>query len=139
MSDPELLVVEAPGPVEVVELAGDSLGLVEVVLTDCLAIEEPAAIEVVELASAVIELIEIAEQGPAGPPGGESMPYSKRVDFVGDTIVYKGEAAPGSSEADPVWRIVRITVDGDDIAEHYAGGGAQFAHVWLDRAALSYS
>lgn len=139
MSDPELLVVEAPGTVEVIELAGDSLGLVEVVLTDCLAIEAPAAVEVVELASAVIELVEVAEQGPAGPPGGESMPVTKRVDFVGDTVIYRGEAAPGSQEANPVWRIVRITLDGDDIAEQFAGGDAQFAHAWSDRAVLIYS
>ncbi len=80
--------------------------------------------------------------GPPGPAGTseEDMSYSKRVDFVSDSIIYRGEAVVGSSESSPVWRIRYITlgVDGD-VSETWASGNANFDKVWADRALLSYS
>ena len=69
---------------------------------------------------------------------------SRRSDFVGDTAIYRGEAAPGASESAAVWRIKRIDFvsggDGkQDVNEKWAGGNANYDKVWADRASLEYS
>lgn len=69
--------------------------------------------------------------------------YSRRADFVGDTIIYRGEAAPGAVESDPVWRIKRIEftlgTDGNqDVIETWAGGTDGFVNRWSDRLSLGY-
>lgn len=88
-----------------------------------------------------IEVLVVAEQGPAGPPGipEEEMPYSKRTDFVSDSLIYRGEAAPGTLESAAGWRIRRLTLSGDDdVTEEWADGNANFDNVWADRAILGY-
>ena len=71
--------------------------------------------------------------------GSDVTPYSKRTDFTSTSVFYRGEAAPGSSEAAPVWRIARVTISGDgDVSEKWADGTAAFDKVWDDRAAFSY-
>jgi hypothetical protein len=86
---------------------------------------------------------EIMASGPRGAPGvsEDDMVYAKRVDFVGDTIIYKGEAEIGTLDADSVWRIRRITLEGteQDVNEEWANGVGDFAHVWDDRATYTYS
>jgi hypothetical protein len=65
---------------------------------------------------------------------------ARRVDFVGETLIYRGEAAPGGAESAPVWRIKRIQFGPDgDVTETWANGDAGFANVWTDRATLTYS
>lgn len=81
-------------------------------------------------------------QGTQGPPGvssEEETVYAKRVDMVGDALIYRGEAAVGAAESAPVWRIRRITLTGDDMTEEWAGGTAAFDKAWTDRATLGYS
>lgn len=76
-----------------------------------------------------------------GPTEDEDdMQYSKRVDSANnDTIIYRGEAAPGSADDAPVWRIVRIEFPSDgDVIEKWAGGTASFTHAWTDRETLTY-
>lgn len=114
---------------------------------------DPLNIELVEVDGEILiieeedfEIVEVAEQGPAGTAGQtfivteEEMAYSKRTNFVGDTLIYKGEALPGSNEAASVWRVRRLTfgVDGD-VIEQWAGGTANFDKVWADHETLSYS
>ena len=65
--------------------------------------------------------------------------YTKLVDKVGDSTTYIGEAIPGSSLANNVWRIQRIAEDGDDITITWAEGSADFDKVWNDRLLFSYS
>ena len=80
-------------------------------------------------------------QGPSGPPGStgnESMPYAKRTDFVGNDAIYKGEAEPGSSEDDTVWRISKITFVGEDATEQWAEGNASFDKMWSSRLGYNY-
>lgn len=86
-------------------------------------------------------ILEAAKQGPAGPPGTaeEEVPYAERTDMVGETVIYKGQANPGSSEASAVWRIKRLTITGDDVVTEWADGNANFDNVWADRATLSYA
>jgi hypothetical protein len=64
---------------------------------------------------------------------------AKRVDFASDTIIYRGEAAVGSSEGDPVWRIKKIILGADDdVTELWADGVSDFTKVWSNRLSLSY-
>lgn len=81
-------------------------------------------------------------QGPQGPPGiaEDDMPYSKKIDFVTDSILYTGEAAVGSLASASVWRIKRTIIAGDsDIDVTWADGTANFTKVWADRATYTYS
>jgi hypothetical protein len=81
-------------------------------------------------------------QGPEGPPGvsEDEAVYAKRVDFITDNLLYRGEAVVGADPADPVWRIRRITIAGDnDVTEEWAGGTALFDKIWDNRASLIYS
>jgi hypothetical protein len=78
--------------------------------------------------------------GPTGPPGEEEMTYSKRVDWVSDSVLYKGEAAVGSGESAAVWRIRKIVLGADDdVTETWAEGVATFTHAWTDRLTKVYS
>lgn len=79
--------------------------------------------------------------GPQGPPGqsDEETMYSKRLDVVTDSLMYRGEAVPGASETAAVWRIRRISIAIDgDISEQWVGSAA-FAYCWSDRASLEYT
>lgn len=81
----------------------------------------------------------ILSELPATDTLGENMIYTKRVDFVGDTI-YKAEAVPGSLETDAVWRMYKIEVspvDGD-VIETYADGNADFDNVWANHLTATY-
>jgi len=72
--------------------------------------------------------------------GEEEMVYSKRIDFVGEDVIYRGEAAVGSSEASAVWRIRKVLLAADDdITETWAGGTAAFDKTWTNRATYTYS
>lgn len=126
------VVVEAtplPTTIEIVIEQGDVIAY-EIQSTQ--VVEAPTVVEFIE--------IEVGIPGPPGPPGpgaGETVPYAKRTDFVGDTLIYKGEAAPGSLETAPVWRISRLTFVGDDVSEQWADTAA-FTQVWTNRLALTY-
>ena len=65
--------------------------------------------------------------------------YSRRIDFLNNGTLYRGEAQPGAAESDPVWRIRRVVfADDGDVIETWADGSGEFAHVWTDRVALQY-
>lgn len=72
--------------------------------------------------------------------GEEDMVYSKRIDFITEDILYKGEAAVGSLENALVWRIRKIVSSADgDITETWAGGTSNFDKSWALRATYTYS
>lgn len=89
--------------------------------------------------SKILKLVTAGPQGPAGSSEDE-VPYGKQIDFVGDNIIYKGEAIPGSGTATSVWRINRTTIlsDGDVIVE-WANGTASFDKVWDNRVSYNYT
>lgn len=129
---------------EVVEVSQVQAPVVEVDVVPSAASYEVVAeqVVVVETAPAVqfIE-VEVGIPGPPGPPGpatGETMPYAKRTDFVGNDAIYKGEAEPGSSEDDTVWRISKITFVGEDATEQWAEGNASFDKMWSSRLGYNY-
>lgn len=83
--------------------------------------------------------------GPTGPAGDpaiseEDMTYSKRIDFISDSVLYKGEAAVGSSESSAAWRIRKVVIEQDgDVSETWAAGTAAFDKTWNLRASYVYS
>jgi hypothetical protein len=78
--------------------------------------------------------------GPTGPQAGEDEVYSTRVDFVNDNLLYKAEAAVGTANSLPLWRIRRVIVGNDgDITEEWANGNANFVNIWDNRVSLNYS
>ena len=65
---------------------------------------------------------------------------TKRIDFVGDSVIYIGESQPGTLESAAMWKIVKITIGTDgDITEIFAEGTNSFQHKWSDRLTLNYS
>lgn len=85
------------------------------------------------------QTLEVVTAGPQGPVSEEEVPYTKRIDFVGDTLMYKGEADPGTAESAAKWRVQRLTFVGDDVTYEWAAGTAAFDKVWANRTSLSYS
>ncbi len=61
-----------------------------------------------------------------------------RVDQASATLMYVGEAAPGSAESAGVWAISRVDLSsGVDL--RWAGGTSARSHAWTDRASLTYT
>ena len=78
--------------------------------------------------------------GVDGRDSEEFAVYAKRVDFVSDNLLYRGEAAVGSADSEAVWRIRKIVIAGDgDITETWAGGNAAFDKSWDNRLNEVYS
>lgn len=73
-------------------------------------------------------------------PGIEDIDmYSKRVDFINDNLLYKGEALAGSLEQQGVWRIRRLEIGTDgDVIEKFADGDTNFDNAWTDRQTKVY-
>jgi len=104
-----------------------------------LEIYAPSSVEIVN--DKAFDILEIGQQGPPGPPGTpeDEIMYSKRVDFIDDSLLYRGEAVPGSSESASVWRIRKIVIGIDnDVSETWADGNDNFDKSWLDRESLIY-
>ncbi len=64
---------------------------------------------------------------------------NKEVDFVGDTVIYIGEATPGTGTGSALWRVKRVTFTGDDSETLWADGDANFDNTWTGRAGFTYS
>ena len=99
-----------------------------------------------EIYNVVVEIqssttIVSGQSGPAGPAGlsEDSVAYARQTDFVGEDVIYKGEAEAGSLFSLPVWRIRKIVLVGDDVSEIWADGNSNFDNIWDNRASLSYS
>lgn len=140
----ELIEIQSPTTV----LAEGAGQLVEAVAKDVVEVVKPSVEvlladdeTVVLVENNVIQIISEGMQGPAGPASvnEDEVPYSKRIDFLNDGLLYRGEAQPGAIESAPVWRIRRITIGSDgDTLEEWADGDASFNKRWSDRATLSY-
>lgn len=67
------------------------------------------------------------------------MAYARRVDWVSESILYKGEAIAGTAENAAGWRIHKIVIGGDDdVTETWADGVDTFTHAWTDRLIKAY-
>ena len=67
--------------------------------------------------------------------------YSKRVDFINDNLLYRGEAEPGIFSTQSFWRIRKITISDidDDIVEIWADGNDNFDKVWDNHLSYQYT
>ena len=67
--------------------------------------------------------------------------FSKRVNFIDETLLYRGEAQPGTAESSPAWRIRKITIAAldNDIVETWADGTDTFTKIWDNHLSYSYS
>ena len=54
-------------------------------------------------------------------------------------ISYVGDAKPGSGQTTAVWRIKRLTENGDDLTVEFAEGNSKFDNIWTARTGLTYS
>jgi hypothetical protein len=138
LANPEALVVTETELVAVQTLAPESADSVEVELI----LEASLVQEVIvdsTFSAEVIHEIAVGPPGPAATPIEENPVYATRVDFINDDLLYRGEAAVGSNNASPLWRIRRIIIGVDgDITEEWSGGSAAFNKVWDDRLAGVY-
>ena len=126
----------------------EKLGYVNHSSTDSAVVDNNSTV-FITLASTETVLVESQETqviltGSAGPPGRdgtseENMVYAKQVDFVGDSIIYRGEAVAGTATSAPNWRIRKVSIVNDDISETWADGNTNFDNVWESRAILIYS
>jgi hypothetical protein len=129
-------------------LATESLGAVLVDSTSMVVVQNqlPTTVLVSDTNVVVTEkdTRETITHGQPGPPGKdgiaeEDMVYAKRIDFISENEIYRGEASVGTLETAPAWRIRRIVIASDsDITETWATGNAQFDKAWSDRASYTY-
>lgn len=87
-----------------------------------------------------VSILIAGQPGPQGPAGlsEDSMAYARQTDFVGEDVIYRGEAEAGTSTASPYWRIRKIVIVNDDISEIWADGNTLFDNVWDNRYSLTY-
>lgn len=104
----------------------------------------PGVVEIVEPAQIPLMIV-VEVPGLPGPPGsgggGDPSIYDQRADVVSDAVVYRGEAAPGSDESQPVWRVrkVNITYEPQLATQvQWANGSDGFNHTWADRLTYNY-
>ena len=114
------------------------------IISDIVTEREELTSEIIDVVTDRQVLIEVLEfsPGPAGPPGAseDEMMYAKRVDMVSDNLLYRGEAAVGSTTSAAAWRVRRITIGVDgDVTEEWAGGTANFDKTWDGRLGYTYS
>lgn len=65
----------------------------------------------------------------------------RRFEVVNKGVIYRAEAAPGTAENSPEWRIRRLTVNYDTkvVTRTWANNDSGFVHKWSDRATYSYT
>jgi len=79
------------------------------------------------------------EDSPEGPiVRTQSGNFAKRIDETSASVNYIGIAKIGSSNADPVWQIQKITVVSKITSTFWADGDDNFDNVWNNRASLTY-
>jgi hypothetical protein len=86
-----------------------------------------------------LNMFKPAQMSSGGTTTDEEMPYAKRVDFITDNELYKGEAAVGSLETSSVWRIHKLVIGADgDVSETWASGVSTYTFKWSDRLIYTY-
>lgn len=137
-----VVAVELVQPVVAVTIDEDDIAVsVEQVAASIATSVETVSVSVVAPQVTITETV----SGPQGPSGSEdAVPYAERVDFVGDTVIYRGYAElvdgePGPDESDAVWRIKRLSFTGPDVSTTWADGNASFDNAWTARESLTYS
>ena len=69
------------------------------------------------------------------------VPYNTQVEFVGEDVMYRGWAEPGTETTESSWRICRVVFINSTkfTVTVWANGNGEFSNVWDDRSTLDYS
>ena len=65
--------------------------------------------------------------------------FSIRIDTQSASLTYIGEAAAGTLDSSPAWRIRKLETTGSVLSVSWADGDLQFDNVWNDRLSLFYT
>lgn len=129
--------------VSVIEVQNDALLVEQVAEVDVLT--ESVEVAAFEVTNEVTDLLSEGIQGPPGAPSsgsGDSTVYDQRSELVSEALVYRAEAVPGTDDAEPKWRIRRISIaiNGAQISAstQYANGSSAFVHQWTQRGSYDY-
>lgn len=90
-------------------------------------ISYPPSSSVTDLRNTIIEMI---EEGDDGEP--------RKVDQVGDTLIYIGYAQDGVNDSDAAWMIKKIETIGTVTSITWAISYRYRINIWSDRASLVY-
>jgi len=69
----------------------------------------------------------------------DETPLTALIDTSGGTVIYLGEALPGTATSDPLWRIKKVNISGANISIAWAAGTPTFQNIWDNRASYAYS
>lgn len=69
----------------------------------------------------------------------QNTPNTVFIDEASSSITYIGEASPGTSTSEDLWRIKKLEESGTVTSILMADGNDLFDNSWDDRASLSYS
>jgi hypothetical protein len=141
---PNQVICNDDGTVVVNEV--DVITTVDVTTDQTIVVEgDDTQIVTTETTTTVIEAedgsVTISDVGQQGTAAESTLPLARRVDFVGETLIYRGTAQPGTGDAANGWRIEEITFVGadEDVEIRWASGDSQFTKVWDNRATYLYS
>lgn len=99
----------------------------------------------VEQTTTVIEAedgsVIVSDVGVQGPASEDDVAFATRVDFVGDDLIYKGQASPGTLDSENGWRVQEITFVGadEDVVIKWSAGNSNFDKVWDDHLGAVYT
>jgi len=115
-----------------------AVGVVEQILV--LELGEAAREVVVVREPAPIDVVEVLLPGAAPSPGPGPAPvqYEHRAELVDADMAYRGEAALGSADSAPAWRISRIDTRTGEPVVTWASGGQAFDKAWGARHTYEY-
>lgn len=88
----------------------------------------------------VVENLVYGPQGSQAPARVERLATGQLMVLyaISGSIIYVGEASPGTSPSDPYWRVFRFDSDSDSGELKFADGNANFDNVFSDYASLTY-
>jgi hypothetical protein len=67
----------------------------------------------------------------------QSVPMAVRTDPASDTVLYVGQAKPGTLTSQALWRISKVDTSSGTVIT-FADGDDLYNNVWDDRATLTY-
>ncbi len=88
-------------------------------------------------------LMQLDAQGRVLPDS--NIDVTIRCEYVVNNMIYRGQARPGSAEADPVWQIIKLNYVGNNVVsklypQNSSGvASSDYEFSWANRAAYVYS
>jgi hypothetical protein len=67
-----------------------------------------------------------------------SSQFSTLIDEASSSVIYIGEAVPGSATSAALWLIKKINITGGFVSILCANGSSDYNQIWDDRSSLTY-